>query len=138
MNIGQAAQLSGLSSKMIRHYESLGLIKPKGRSAAGYRIFNELDLSQLQFIHQARALGFSLEQIGQLLQLWKQEDRASIDVKLLAEQHIKELDQKIESMQKMKLTLAALVEKCPASEDPHCPILQSLSTNGAPRIDVQS
>ncbi|WP_348944903.1 Cu(I)-responsive transcriptional regulator [Chitinibacter sp. FCG-7] len=135
MNIGQVAKLSGLSSKMIRHYESLGLIKPKGRSAAGYRIFNDFDLSQLQFIYQARMLGFSLEQIGQLLQLWKQEDRASIDVKLLAEQHIKALDRKIESMQKMKLTLEALVEKCPASEDPHCPILQSLSMDGTSGID---
>lgn len=127
MNIGQAAQLSGLSSKMIRHYESLGLIKPKGRSAAGYRIFNEFDLSQLKFIHQARVLGFSLEQIGQLLQLWQQDDRASIDVKMLAEEHIKELNAKIESMLQMKHTLTQLITACPANEDPNCPILESLS-----------
>ncbi len=127
MNIGAAATLSGLSSKMIRHYESLGLIKPKGRSAAGYRLFNQYDLNQLKFIHQSRTLGFSLAQIKQLLLLWQQEDRASIDVKKLAEQHINELDEKIKSMQQMKQTLQQLVQICPASDDPDCPILKSLS-----------
>ncbi|WP_297576862.1 MerR family DNA-binding protein [uncultured Deefgea sp.] len=137
MNIGQAAQLSGLSSKMIRHYESLGLIKPQGRSAAGYRIFNDFDLSQLKFIYQSRVLGFSLEQIGQLLQLWKQEDRASIDVKLLAELHIKALNTKIESMQQMKQTLEQLIDICPASADPNCPILKSLSTTPIASTDSE-
>ena len=136
MNIGQAAKLSGLSSKMIRHYESLGLIKPKGRSTAGYRMFNEFDLSQLKFIHKARVLGFSLEQIGQLLQLWKQEDRASINVKILVEQHIKVLNDKIESMQQMRETLAQLIKVCPASEDPDCPILKALSTASVPPVPI--
>ncbi|MCB5197318.1 Cu(I)-responsive transcriptional regulator [Deefgea salmonis] len=127
MNIGQAATLSGLSSKMIRHYESIGLIKPKGRSAAGYRIYNEFDLSQLRFIHQTRQFGFSLEQIGQLLMLWNKEDRASIDVKKLAEQHILMLNSKIQAMQQMQSTLAQFVEICPASDDSNCPILNALA-----------
>ena len=129
MNIGQAAALSGLSSKMIRHYESIGLIKPKGRSAAGYRLFNEFDISRLKFIHQARTLGFSLAQIGQLLLLWQQEDRASVDVKKLAEQHINALNEKIIAMQNMKQTLEQLVQICPASDDPNCPILKSLGND---------
>lgn len=137
MNIGKAAQLSGLSSKMIRHYESLGLIKPKGRSASGYRMFSELDLTQLKFIRHSRTLGFSLEQVGQLLKLWQQKERASIKVKVLAEQHLKGLNAKIESMLQMKQALEALIETCPASEDPNCPILISLSTTTNINTDIE-
>ena len=95
MNIGEAARRSGISSKMIRHYEQLGLIAPIGRSEAGYRVFSERDLGLLRFIRKARSLGFSLEQIGQLVLLWQDEARASLDVKRVAERHLADLDAKI-------------------------------------------
>ena len=94
MNIGEAARRSGISSKMIRHYEQLGLIAPSGRSEAGYRVFSERDLGLLRFIRKARSLGFSLEQIGQLVLLWQDEARASLDVKRVAERHLADLDAK--------------------------------------------
>ncbi|MEH6453859.1 MAG: Cu(I)-responsive transcriptional regulator [Psychromonas sp.] len=127
MNIGQASKLTGLSSKMIRHYESIGLIKPQSRTEAGYRNFGEYDIQQLKFIFQARSLGFSLEQIAQLLLLWKQEDRSSINVSELVKLHIKQLNEKIEAMTQMRHTLEKLVDSCPASDDPNCPILAALS-----------
>jgi MerR family copper efflux transcriptional regulator len=127
MNIGQASKLTGLSNKMIRHYESIGLIKPQSRTEAGYRNFAEYDIQQLKFIFQARSLGFSLDQVAQLLLLWKQEDRASINVSELVKQHIVQLNQKIEVMLQMRSTLEKLVDSCPASDNPNCPILAALS-----------
>ena len=127
MNIGEAARRSGISSKVIRHHAQLGLIAPSGRSEAGYRVFSERDLGLLRFIRQARSLGFSLEQIGQLVLLWQDEARASLDVKRVAERHLADLDAKIRALQTMRDTLTHLVGHCPASDDPDCPILKRLA-----------
>src|SRR5687768_16186491 len=127
MNIGQAAKASGISPKMLRHYEAIGLLKPSQRTLAGYRTFSENDIHTLRFIRQARTLGFSLEQIGQLLSLWQDRDRASADVKALAHVHIQELAEKIAELHAMRVTLENLVHACQGDHRPECPILTGLS-----------
>lgn len=126
-NIGQAAKASGVSAKMIRHYESIGLIDTAARTDAGYRLYNERDVQVLQFIHRSRELGFSLEQIKTLLALWQDKHRASKDVRAMAKQHIAELDRKIADMQAMRRTLETLATKCHGDDRPDCPILDDLS-----------
>ena len=126
-NIGQAAKASGVSAKMIRHYESIGLIDAAARTDAGYRLYNERDVQVLQFIHRSRELGFSLEQIKTLLALWQDKHRASKDVRAMAKQHIAELDRKIADMQAMRRTLETLATKCQGDDRPDCPILDDLS-----------
>lgn len=127
MNIGEAARLSGVSAKMIRHYESIGLIAPSRRSEAGYRQYAERDVHLLRFVHEARTLGFSLEQIRLLLSLWQDRQRASADVKRLALAHIDELDQRIRAMSAMRDTLVALTHSCSGDHRPDCPILARLA-----------
>ncbi|NHZ61282.1 Cu(I)-responsive transcriptional regulator [Massilia genomosp. 1] len=127
MNIGQSAKASGVSAKMIRHYESIGLIGEAQRTDAGYRVYGPRDVQVLQFIHRSRALGFSLEQIKTLLALWQDEHRASKDVRAMARQHIAELDRKIGEMEAMKRTLEKLAGACHGDERPDCPILDDLS-----------
>lgn len=127
MNIGEAAKASGVSSKMIRHYESIGLIDAARRTAAGYRLYGQREVRVLQFIHRARALGFSLEQIRALLALWQDDKRASADVRALARSHIAELERKIAEMEAMKRTLARLAASCQGGARPDCPILDDLS-----------
>ncbi|WP_111413838.1 Cu(I)-responsive transcriptional regulator [Billgrantia lactosivorans] len=127
MNIGQAAKASGISEKMIRYYESIGLIAPVRRTASGYRIFSEQDVHALRFISRARDLGFSVEQMGNLLALWQDRHRASADVKAVAQAHIEELDDKIEKLQGMRRTLEHLVKHCHGDERPECPILGDLA-----------
>ena len=126
-NIGQTAKASGVSAKMIRHYESIGLLKAALRTDAGYRVYNERDVQVLQFIHRSRELGFSLEQIKTLLALWQDKQRASKDVRAMAKQHIAELDKKIADMQAMRRTLETLATKCHGDDRPDCPILDDLS-----------
>jgi Cu(I)-responsive transcriptional regulator len=126
-NIGETAKASGVTAKMIRHYESIGLIGEALRTDAGYRVYNERDVQVLQFIHRARELGFSLEQIRTLLALWQDKHRASKDVRAMARQHIAELDKKIADMQAMRRTLETLATKCHGDERPDCPILDDLS-----------
>ncbi len=126
-NIGETAKASGVSAKMIRHYESIGLIGEAQRTDAGYRVYNERDVQVLQFIHRSRELGFSLEQIRTLLALWQDKHRASKDVRAMAKLHIAELDQKIANMQAMKRTLEKLATKCHGDDRPDCPILDDLS-----------
>lgn len=126
MNIGEAARASGVSAKMIRHYESIGLIRPGGRTPAGYRQYQPRDAHLLRFVRRARDLGFSLEQIRQLLSLWNDPDRASADVKHLAEGHIAELDARIAALTEMRTTLVALAQACRGDHRPDCPILQEL------------
>jgi len=126
-NIGTAAKASGVSAKMIRHYESIGLIGAARRTDAGYRVYDERDVQVLQFIHRARALGFSLDQIKTLLALWQDKQRASKDVRALARQHIAALDAKIADMQAMRRTLETLATRCHGDERPDCPILNDLS-----------
>jgi Cu(I)-responsive transcriptional regulator len=127
LNIGQAARASAVSAKMIRHYESIGLIDAAARTDAGYRLYSERDVQVLQFIHRSRELGFPLEQIRTLLALWQDKQRASKDVRAMARQHIAELDRKIEDMQAMRRTLEKLASKCHGDERPDCPILDDLS-----------
>jgi len=130
MNIGQAARRSGLSTKMIRYYESIGLLKPATRSDSGYRVYQAEDLHSLAFIKRSRDLGFSLEEVGKLLTLWQDRGRASADVKALAMQHIDELNQRIEELVSLRDTLGDLVAHCQGDDRPDCPILKDLA-NGA-------
>ena len=130
MNIGQAARHTGLSAKMIRYYEAIGLLPAAGRSDSGYRRYGEHDLHRLGFIKRARDLGFSLEEIGKLLGLWQDRQRASADVKALAMQHIDELNRRIEELVSLRDTLGELVSHCQGDDRPDCPILKDLA-NGA-------
>ena len=130
LNIGEAAKASGVSAKMIRHYESIGLLKEAKRTEAGYRVYSEQDVRVLQFVHRARALGFSLEQIGKLLSLWQDKQRASADVRALARSHIDELDRKIAEMEAMRRTLEALAASCHGDARSSCPILDDLAAIG--------
>ena len=127
MNIGQAATASGVSAKMIRHYEQVGLFPEPGRTDAGYRQFSEKEVHTLRFIRQARDLGFSIHQIGELVGLWQNRRRPSRQVKALAEAHIKELEQKAQDLLAMKATLENLVQFCHGDDRPECPILENLA-----------
>ena len=131
MNIGQAARSSGLSTKMIRYYESIGLLKPATRSDSGYRLYQAEDLHSLAFIKRSRDLGFSLEEVGKLLTLWQDRQRASADVKALAMQHIDELNRRIEELVSLRDTLGELVSHCQGDERPDCPILKDLANGTA-------
>lgn len=128
MNIGEAAKRSGLSAKMLRHYETIGLIAPAGRGTNGYRRYGEDDLQRLAFIRRARALDFSLEEIGRLLGLWDDRQRASADVKALAATHVAALDRKIAELRQLRDSLQALVEHCQGDDRPDCPILRGLAS----------
>jgi len=127
MNIGEAAKASGVSAKMIRHYESVGLLPPASRTEAGYRQYGEKDLRTLQFIRRSRDLGFSIEEIRSLVSLWQDRTRPSRQVKALAKQHLDFLDRKLAELQSMKHALAHLVSCCHGDERPDCPILESLA-----------
>ena len=126
-NIGQAATLTGVSAKMIRHYESIGLVAPAARTFANYRLYGEADLHRLRFIRRARSLGFSLKQIEALLALWDNPHRASAEVKQLARAHAAALGEKIRELQAMQLTLETLARKCQGDDRPTCPILEDLA-----------
>lgn len=126
MNIGEAAKASGVSAKMIRYYEQIGLISSPSRTAAGYRDYAAADIHQLHFIQRARDLGFSVAEIKGLLSLWRDHSRHSADVKRIAEAHIVELRQKIQSLQQMADTLQTLIDGCAGDERPDCPILADL------------
>lgn len=128
MNIGQAAKHSGLSAKMIRYYESIGLLRPAGRSESGYRLYGEQDLHVLAFIKRSRDLGFSLEEVGRLLALWQDRERASADVKALALAHVDELNRKIGELTALRDTLDELVSHCQGNDRPDCPILRDLAS----------
>lgn len=127
MNIGQAAQASGVSAKMIRHYESVGLFPQAARTDAGYRQYGDTEVHTLRFIRRARDLGFSIEQIRTLLGLWQDRKRPSRQVKALAQAHIDELDQKLQAIQAMKATLEHLMHGCRGDDRPDCPIIDQLS-----------
>jgi MerR family copper efflux transcriptional regulator len=126
MNIGQAANASGVTAKMIRYYESIGLIKESSRTEAGYRVYGLKDLHTLRFVKRARTLGFSLEQIRDLLSLWEDPTRASKDVKAVAKAHVADLDRRIAELTEMRDTLTHLVKNCAGDHRPDCPILVGL------------
>lgn len=126
-NIGETATRSGVSAKMIRHYEEAGLIPKARRTASGYRTYVESDVHMLRFIRQARDLGFSIRQIGELLGLWLDHRRRSSEVRALALAHIRDLEAKIAETQAMKATLEHLVHCCRGNERPECPILNTLA-----------
>lgn len=127
MNIGEAAQRSGVSAKMIRHYEAQGLIAPGLRSEAGYRLFSASDVDTLCFIRQSRLMGFSLPQVSDLLSLWRDPERSSQEVKRLASAHIAELDARIRELTAMRDALAGLARSCHGDARPDCPILSGLA-----------
>ncbi|WP_312143874.1 Cu(I)-responsive transcriptional regulator [Brevundimonas sp.] len=126
MNIGKASQATGVSAKMIRYYESVGLIRPSERTESNYRDFSERDLNDLRFIRRARSLGFSVEEIGRLLSLWRDHNRPSREVKALAEKHVADLDARIKEMQSMADSLRDLSRCCAGDDRPNCPILSDL------------
>jgi MerR family transcriptional regulator, copper efflux regulator len=127
MNIGEAAQRSGVSAKMVRHYESLGLLPPVVRTDAGYRQYGDKEVHTLRFIRRARDLGFGMAEIGELLKLWQNRRRASGDVKRIALDHIADLDRRIAEMEAMKRTLSSLASCCHGDQRPDCPILDELA-----------
>jgi len=137
MNIGEAAKLSGVSAKMIRYYESTGLMPSVARTQAGYRVYSQSDVHTLRFIRRARDLGFSVAQTADLLRLWSDQSRASADVKRIALQHIAELEAKMQALQQMAVTLRHLARHCHGNDRPECPILEELAQGDppAPRLN---
>ncbi|QAU33329.1 Cu(I)-responsive transcriptional regulator [Janthinobacterium sp. 17J80-10] len=127
MNIGEAANATGVSAKMIRYYESIQLIQPGKRTDANYRTYGEKELHNLRFIKRARSLGFSLDQIRELLSLWLDSGRASADVKAIAQAHVAELQSRIAELTEMRDTLVHLAQACSGDQRPDCPILQGLA-----------
>lgn len=128
-NIGQASEASGVSAKMIRHYEKIGVIPRADRTFANYRIYSQSDVHTLQFVRRARDLGFSMKQIQELLSLWTNR-RSSREVKRVALEHVRELEAKIREMEAMKRTLEMLAEHCHGDQRPECPILDDLAHHG--------
>ena len=126
-NIGEAAFRSGVSAKMVRHYELLGLVPKVGRTDSGYRQYTDKDVHTLRFIRRARTLGFSMAEIEELLKLWQNKRRASADVKRIALAHAGDLSRRIEEMESMRRTLERLAECCQGNHRPDCPILDELA-----------
>ena len=120
-SIGRAAEMSGVTAKMIRHYESLGLLPKVARTLGDYRVYTENEIHALRFIRRARGLGFSMHEIETLLGLWRDQRRASKEVKRLALKHVAELDSKIEELQSMRAVLAELAAHCHGDSRPDCP-----------------
>lgn len=131
MNIGQAAHASGVSAKMIRYYEQIGLIRPAERTDSNYRSFSERDVNDLSFIRRARTLGFSVEAIANLLSLWRDRARPSREVKAIAESHVQALETRIAEMQAMADALRDLADCCAGDERPDCPILADLASGAS-------
>ena len=127
MKIGELARTVGVSSKAIRYYEGIGLITPPERMKNGYRFYQPSDVATLRFVSKARSLGFSLPQVGDLLMLWQDKERASADVKNLAMQHIGAINQRINELEAVRETLIELTEKCHGNYRPCCPILDELA-----------
>ena len=127
MNIGEASKASGVSAKMIRYYEATGLVAPAARSGSGYRTYDEGAVHTLRFVRRSRDLGFSVDRIAALLQLWRDEGRASADVKRLALAHVAALDAKAAELQAMSRTLRHLAESCHGNDRPQCPIIDDLA-----------
>jgi Cu(I)-responsive transcriptional regulator len=130
MNIGEAAQAAGVSAKMLRYYEKIGLIRPAARTESGYRVYSDEDVHTLRFIRRSRGLGFSIEETAELLALWRDKSRASADVKSFALRHVRELEAKIDELQAMCRTLKHLASHCHGDGRPDCPILDDMAAVG--------
>jgi Cu(I)-responsive transcriptional regulator len=128
VNIGEAAARSGVSAKMVRHYESLGLLPHVARTEAGYRQYGEKEVHTLRFIRRARDLGFSMAEIAELLKLWQNRRRASADVKRIALAHVADLERRMAEMNAMKQTLQQLASCCHGDHRPDCPIIDGLAS----------
>lgn len=128
MNIGEASDRSGVSAKMIRYYESVGMLPSAARRPNGYRDYGDQDVAVLQFVRRTRDLGFSLEEVSALLALWSDKKRSSREVKKLAEKHIAELERRVREMRAVMKTLRGLARNCHGDERSDCPILDDLAT----------
>jgi Cu(I)-responsive transcriptional regulator len=127
LNIGEAATAAGVSAKMIRHYEHIGLLPEAERSEAGYRLYGERDISVLRFVRQSRRLGFSMPQIAELIGLWTDAQRSSREVKAVAQRHLADLEEKRREIEQMMDALSEVVQACPGDDHPDCAILDKLS-----------
>ena len=127
MNIGEASKRSGVTTKTIRYYESIGLIPAAGRTASGYRAYTAKEVEMLRFIQRARSLGFSVEDVSGLLELWRDRSRASSDVKAIALKHMGEIERKIAELNSIRRTLLDLTNRCCGDDHPDCPILDGLA-----------
>lgn len=127
MNIGEVAAASGVNAKLIRHYESIGVIPKVARSESGYRVYSETEVHILTFVRRARGLGFSMKEIKKLVSLWRNKSRASAEVKSLALQHVGQLDKKIAELEAMSKTLKQLAKSCHGDSRAACPILDKLA-----------
>ena len=127
MNIGNVARESGVPAKTIRYYESIGLIPEARRFENGYRHYGDTDVEVLRFIQRARRLGFSVNDVADLLALWRDKDRASADVKALAQRHVEEVERRIAELDALRRTLVDLAEHCHGDDRPECPILDDLA-----------
>jgi Cu(I)-responsive transcriptional regulator len=130
MQIGSAAKASSVTAKMIRHYETIGLIPSADRMDSNYRSYSPEDVHRLQFVRRARALGFSMDQIRDLLKLWSDRNRCSSEVKAIAMAHVAEMETKITHMREMADALHRLADACEGDDRPECPIIRSLEENG--------
>ena len=135
INIGEAARASGVSAKMIRYYESIGLLPPSPRTEGNYRMYDARAVHVLRFIHKSRSLGFALEEIRTLLSLWNDRERASADVKAVTLRHVADLDARIGELQNMRDTLMTLANACHGDDRPDCPILQGVAGEGGDGAD---
>lgn len=133
MNIGQASKASGVSQRMIRHYEAIGLVPKAARRESGYRDYGERDVHTLRFIARSRGLGFPIEEIGRLLALWRDRGRASAEVRALALARVEELKKKERELHEMRRTLEHLAKTCQGDDRPDCPIIETLATGGDAR-----
>lgn len=131
MNIGEASKSTGISVKMLRYYEEIGLVRPALRAYSGYRVYSDKNIATLRFVRRARDLGFQVKQIAALLDLWQNGSRASADVKSLATAHVQELEQRRRELDEMIATLEHLAHHCHGDHRPDCPILQSLGSEEA-------
>lgn len=127
MNIGQAAEASGINAKLIRHYESIGIVPKVRRTDAGYRVYTAIDIHILSFVRRARGLGFSMKEIKKLVSLWRNRSRTSFEVKALAQDHVRQLEIKISELEAMRDTLRHLARNCHGDNRPDCPILENLA-----------
>ncbi len=127
MKIGDVAQRSGVSAKTIRYYEDVGLIRPAARGENGYRNYSNRDVEILRFIHRARSLGFSVQDVSNLLSLWLDRKRASADVKSVAKKHLEDVELRIRQLESIRATLVHLMQRCHGDRRPDCPILEELA-----------